>query len=296
MALEMRLPCSLLDGKPNSSTPGWVGMLIMDTTSPSGDVYKCTAVNNNGTVWSIVSTSDTPGGGGSGGGAGNYALPPLKLYAFQQSSGWYRQKTSEGGATRTYTAAEIHELASQCTVTLETRTSVATDAKRGHFTYVSSDVAEDGTVNTVLFSGYSEDYLSDPHLAEATLYPDGGIILNTRKWSPTSIDVDPTLTKSGVPADAKTVGGRLAALSGGGGAITPGIENKGKLLYVDDSGNVAYLQLGTGLEIINGRLCIIGTVTPDEPVEPDSEYTYLLDSTNRYLKTADDLYIVYENI
>ena len=239
MALEMRLPCSLLDGKPNSSTPGWVGMLIMDTTSPNGDVYKCTSVNNNGTVWSIVSTSDTPGGGGSGGGDGNYALPPLKLHAIQ-SSGWYRQEIVEGGATRTYTAAEIHELASQCTVTLETRTSVATDAKRGHFTYISSDIAEDGTVNSVLFSGYSEDYLADPHLAEATLHPDGGIIINTRKWSPTSIDVDPTLTKSGVPADAKTVGGRLDALSEqikniggiGGGNITVTDDGEGNVTIV----------------------------------------------------------------
>lgn len=54
--------------------------------------------------------------------------------------------------------------------------------------------------------------------------------------------------------------------------ITPGIENAGKLLYVDESGNEAFLQLGDGLEIVNGRLCITGTVTPDEPdtpVEPD---------------------------
>jgi hypothetical protein len=147
------------------------------------------------------------------GGDGDYALPPLKLYAVKYANGYYYQEIVEGGATRTYTAAEIHELASQCTVTLETRTSVATDAKRGHFTYISSDIAEDGTVNSVLFSGYSEDYLSDPHFTEATLYPDGGIILNTRKWSPNSIDVDPTLTESGVPADAKTVGGILKALS-----------------------------------------------------------------------------------
>ena len=55
----------------------------------------------------------------------------------------------------------------------------------------------------------------------------------------------------------------------GGGAITPGIENAGKLLYVEDDGNVAFLQLGAGLEILNGRLCIIGTVTPDEPDVPD---------------------------
>jgi hypothetical protein len=54
---------------------------------------------------------------------------------------------------------------------------------------------------------------------------------------------------------------------GGGGAITPGIENAGKLLYVDESGNGAFLQLGDGLEIRNGRLCIVGTVTPDEPAE-----------------------------
>jgi hypothetical protein len=52
--------------------------------------------------------------------------------------------------------------------------------------------------------------------------------------------------------------------------IAPGGEgNSGKLLYVDNAGNVAHLQLGTGLEIVNGRLCIIGTVTPDEPDNPD---------------------------
>lgn len=52
-----------------------------------------------------------------------------------------------------------------------------------------------------------------------------------------------------------------------------GEDNAGKLLYVDGSGNVAYLQLGTGLEIVDGRLCIIGTVTPDEPDEPDEPDT-----------------------
>lgn len=73
----------------------------------------------------------------------------------------------------------------------------------------------------------------------------------------------------------------------------PGEENKGKLSYVDDTGNVAYLQLGDGLEIVDGRLCIIGTITPDKP---DSDYTFLLDSTRQYLKTADDLYIVCGNV
>lgn len=51
--------------------------------------------------------------------------------------------------------------------------------------------------------------------------------------------------------------------------VPGGAGNSGKLLYVDSAGNVAHLQLGTGLEIVNGRLCIIGTVTPDEPDNPD---------------------------
>ena len=46
-------------------------------------------------------------------------------------------------------------------------------------------------------------------------------------------------------------------------SVTPGVENAGKLLYVDAYGNGSFLQLGDGLEIVNGRLCIIGTVTPE---------------------------------
>lgn len=59
-----------------------------------------------------------------------------------------------------------------------------------------------------------------------------------------------------------------------------GKENAGKLLYVGADGNVALLQLGTGLEIVNGRLCIIGTVTPDEPDEPAEAITFTQTNEN----------------
>ena len=148
------------------------------------------------------------GSGGSGGGG----LPPLRLCAVKSNNGFYYQTIVEGGATQTYTAAEIHELAKQCVVTLEVRSSVASDAKRGYFEYVSSDVADDGTVNSVTFSGYYDDSTASV-LGYATLYPEGNIGVSSKQWSKTSVRVDQTLKELGVPADAKAVGSRLTTLS-----------------------------------------------------------------------------------
>lgn len=48
-------------------------------------------------------------------------------------------------------------------------------------------------------------------------------------------------------------------------SVQQGAENAGKLLFVDEKGNVALLTLGAGLKIKDGVLMLDGTVTPDEP-------------------------------
>lgn len=46
-----QIPCIELQGAPNSATVGAVGLLGMDVTSDSGDIYVCTAVNGAVYTW-----------------------------------------------------------------------------------------------------------------------------------------------------------------------------------------------------------------------------------------------------
>ena len=58
MYKEMRMPCSLLDGKPNENTVGFVGALIMNTSSADGDIYKCVASSNGKYTWKLISSGN----------------------------------------------------------------------------------------------------------------------------------------------------------------------------------------------------------------------------------------------
>lgn len=48
--------CIELNGKPNAATEGYVGVLGVDVTSPSHDVYKCVAVNGAIYTWELLSS------------------------------------------------------------------------------------------------------------------------------------------------------------------------------------------------------------------------------------------------
>lgn len=61
-----QIACIELHGKPNAATEGAVGVLGMDITSPTHEVYKCVAVNGSVYTWellsagmSIMSSTDT---------------------------------------------------------------------------------------------------------------------------------------------------------------------------------------------------------------------------------------------
>ena len=51
-----QVACIELQGKPNSATEGSVGVLGVDMTSPSHDVYKCVAVNGSIYTWELLSS------------------------------------------------------------------------------------------------------------------------------------------------------------------------------------------------------------------------------------------------
>lgn len=76
MANDMRMPCTLMAGAPTENTVGWVGMLIMDTTSADGDIYKCVRVSGGIYIWRIV---------GSGGGGGG--ISPVMFGATETENG-----------------------------------------------------------------------------------------------------------------------------------------------------------------------------------------------------------------
>jgi hypothetical protein len=48
--------CIELQGRPNAATEGAVGLLGIDVTSPTKDVYKCVAVNGAVYTWELLST------------------------------------------------------------------------------------------------------------------------------------------------------------------------------------------------------------------------------------------------
>lgn len=51
-----QVACIELQGKPNSATEGSVGVLGIDVTSPTNDVYKCVAVNGAIYTWELLSS------------------------------------------------------------------------------------------------------------------------------------------------------------------------------------------------------------------------------------------------
>lgn len=50
------IPCIELKGKPNTATVGAVGLLGIDTSSPTHEVYKCVAVNGSIYTWELLSS------------------------------------------------------------------------------------------------------------------------------------------------------------------------------------------------------------------------------------------------
>lgn len=58
----MQIPCIKGQQAPDTSTPGAVGCLYLDTVSKSKDLYKCTAVSEGSYTWEILN-----GTGGTGG-------------------------------------------------------------------------------------------------------------------------------------------------------------------------------------------------------------------------------------
>ena len=76
--LDMRLPVVLADSAPDSTTPGWVGLLVMDTSRSDKPIYKCTNAQNGVYTWKILE-------GGSGGG-GMVDVPDAVLVTPQELS------------------------------------------------------------------------------------------------------------------------------------------------------------------------------------------------------------------
>lgn len=54
-----QVACIELQGKPNAATQGHVGVLGIDITSPTHDVYKCVAVNGAIYTWELF-TGEMP--------------------------------------------------------------------------------------------------------------------------------------------------------------------------------------------------------------------------------------------
>ena len=51
-----QVACIELNGKPNAATEGYVGLLGMNMSSPTHDVYKCVAVNGAIYTWELLSS------------------------------------------------------------------------------------------------------------------------------------------------------------------------------------------------------------------------------------------------
>lgn len=166
-----------------------------------------------------------------------------------------------------YTAADLYELAQTRDIVLESYGTANYKTLYGYYRYAR------GSETAVVFDGWYENPNGRIVPARATIDANGSVSIARKTFAEGTVKTDTSLTISGSAADARAVGGEIESLKEiYSRVVTPGVENTGKLLYVDESGNVSFLQLGDGLEIRNGRLCITGTVTPDEPdtpVEPD---------------------------
>lgn len=53
-----QVACIELKGKPNAATKGGVGVLGIDITSPTHDIYKCVAVDGAVYTWELFSNMD----------------------------------------------------------------------------------------------------------------------------------------------------------------------------------------------------------------------------------------------
>ena len=88
-----QIPCIELHGAPNAAVRGAVGVLGIDVDSPTREVYKCVAVNNNIFTWMPLSS------GGSGKGIAKI------------------EKTSSDGLIDTYTITFTDDTTTTFTVT-----------------------------------------------------------------------------------------------------------------------------------------------------------------------------------
>lgn len=162
-----------------------------------------------------------------------------------------------------YTAADLYELAQTRDIMLESYGTANYQTLYGYYRYAH------GSETAVVFDGWYENPNGRIVPARATIDANGSVSIARKTFAEGTVKTDTSLTISGSAADARAVGGEIESLKEiYSRVVTPGVENTGKLLYVDESGNGSFLQLGDGLEIVNGRLCITGTVTPDEPDEP----------------------------
>ena len=82
--LEMRMPVVLADGAPDAATPGWVGLLLMDTSKSDKPIYKCISVNNGIYAWKLLESGS--GDGGSSGVTVDYELNETSLNAIANAA------------------------------------------------------------------------------------------------------------------------------------------------------------------------------------------------------------------
>ena len=72
--------CIELQGRPNAATEGYVGVLGIDVTSPTHEVYKCVAVNGSIFTWELLASGlSIMGASVSGSGASTAEFPYDKL-------------------------------------------------------------------------------------------------------------------------------------------------------------------------------------------------------------------------
>lgn len=191
---------TILDGEDGEGGEGGGGTVELDTTlTQEGKAADAKAVGD-----AIELALNQGGGGGAS---------VLKIYA-KKGSVSYKQEIIEGGATKTYTAAEIHELVSQRVVTIETYTSRDASTGRGLHQYFDTSFSSNGTVNQVHFRGVYVNDLYKLVPSYVSIDEFGTIFVSDADWAAGSVETDQSLTKLGSPADAKKVGDRLTELSG----------------------------------------------------------------------------------
>ena len=134
----------------------------------------------------------------------------LKIIATGSSNSSLTQNILTSGNTKRYTAAELAELSSSCTIILQTSVS----NKKGYFQYATkhSD-SSTGEITKVDFHGY---YLESANVwipAIASVLADASVTITDAKWNKKSVVTDDTLKVSGSPADAKIVGDRFTQVN-----------------------------------------------------------------------------------